>query len=183
MRTLTSKMASALLDSGLEDGMTARRYFPLAAIAMALVVGCNENNDHGTTPTGGSLAQVEIGGPDAPVASGAAFNIDVKARDAGFSVLHNARVHLVLAPPLAVDGAEVTSGGGNVAFVNGANGATVDYDFGTIDKGSQSAGTIHAHGTLAAGTNNVNATVTAELTSDEVHAGDADASITIIVQQ
>ena len=165
--------------------MTPGRFLPLAAIAiaMALAIGCNDNNDHGTTPTGGSLAQVELGGPDAPVASGAAFNIDVKARDLGFSVLHDAKVHLVLAPPLVVDGAEVTSGGGTVTFANGVNGATVDYAFGTIDKGSQSAGTIHAHGALATGTNNVGATVTAELTSDEVHPGDAEAAITITIQQ
>lgn len=161
------------------------RFFPAFATALALVwaIGCSDNNDHGTTPTGGSLAQVELGAPNAPVSSGAAFNIDVKARDAGFSVLHDARVHLVLAPPLVVDTAEVTSGGGTVAFTNGANGATVDFAFGTIDKNSQSGGTIHVHGTLAAGQNNVGATVTAELTSDEVHAGDADASIMVIIQQ
>lgn len=154
-----------------------------AALALAAGIACNDNNDHGTTPTGGSLAQVELGAPNGPVASGAAFNIDVKGRNLGFSVLHAARVHVVLAPPIVVDAAEVTAGGGTVTFANGQNGATVDYDFGTIDKSSQSTGTIHAHGTLASGTNNVSATVTAELTSDEVHAGDADASVTVVIQQ
>ena len=153
-----------------------------AALALSAGIACN-NNDHGTTPTGGSLAQVELGAPTGPVASGAAFNIDVKGRNLGFSVLHGAVVHVVLAPPIVVDSAEVTSGGGSVTFANGPNGATVDYSMGTIDKNSQSTGTIHAHAALAAGTNNVSATVTAGLTSDEVHAGDAVASVTIVIQQ
>ena len=152
------------------------------ALALAGGVACN-NNDHGTTPTGGSLAQVELGGPSGTVASGAAFNVDVKARNLGFSVLHDVRVHVVLPPPLVADGADVSGGGGTASVANGANGATVDFAFGTIDKNSQSSGTIHAHGTLASGMNNVPLTVTAELTSDEVHAGDADASITITLQQ
>ena len=156
-----------------------------AAVLFALASGvaCNDNSDHGTTPTGGSLAQVELGGPNAPVASGMAFNVDVKARNLGFSVLHDVRVHVVLPPPLIVDSADVGAGGGTASVTNGANGATVDFAFGTIDKNSQSAGTIHAHGTLATGMNNVPLNVTAELTSDEVHAGDAEASITITLQQ
>ena len=156
----------------------------LAAVVAALAAGiaCN-NNDHGTTPTGGSLAQVELGAPSGTVSSGSSFNVDVKARNLGFSVLHNAVAHVVLAPPIVVDSAEVTAGGGTVTFSNGANGATVDFAFGTIDKSTQSTGTIHAHATLAGGSNNVNATVTAQLTSDEVHAGDAVASVTILIQQ
>jgi hypothetical protein len=153
-----------------------------AALAVGIGIACN-NNDNGTTTTGGSLAQVELGAPTAPVASGAAFNLDVKARNLGFSVLHGTHVHVVLAPPIVVDAAEVTAGGGSVTFANGASGATVDYEFGTIDKSSQSTGTIHAHASLSGGTNNVNATVTAELTSDEVHAGDAVANVTIVIQQ
>lgn len=162
------------------------RFAPLlaaAVFAFAAGVGCNDNNDHGTTPTGGSLAQVELGAPNGPVASGTSFNVDVKARNLGFSVLHDVRVHVVLPPPLVVDSAEVTAGGGTASISNGANGGTVDYLFGTIDKNSQSAGTIHVHGTLASGTNNVPVTVTAELTSDEVHAGDAEASVTVTLQQ
>jgi hypothetical protein len=166
--------------------MKNNRVFPhlIAAAAMALAAGiaCN-NSDHGTTPTGGSLAQVQLGAPNGPVTSGASFNVDVKGRNLGFSVLHATRVHVVLAPPIVVDSVDVASGEGTATFANGANGATVDYDFGTIDKNSQSSGTIHAHANLASGTNNVNATVTAELTSDEVHAGDADASVTIVIQQ
>ncbi len=150
--------------------------------AFAAGVGCN-NNDHGTTPTGGSLAQVELGGPNGTVSSGASFNIDVKARNLGFSVLHDVRVHVVLPPPLVADSADVSGGGGTASVANGANGGTVDFAFGAIDKNSQSAGTVHAHGTLSSGMNNVPLTVTAELTSDEVHAGDAEASITITLQQ
>jgi hypothetical protein len=153
-----------------------------AVVALGAGIACN-NSDHGTTPTGGSLAQVELGAPTGPVASGSAFNIDVKGRNLGFSVLHGTLVHVVLAPPIVVDAAEVTAGGGSVTFANGPNGATVDYNFGTIDKSTQSTGTIHAHATLPGGSNNVSATVTAGLTSDEVHAGDAVASVTVIVQQ
>jgi hypothetical protein len=158
------------------------QFLVAAALALGAGIACN-NNDNGTTPTGGSLAQVELGAPNAPVASGAAFNVDVKARNLGFSVLHDTRVHVVLAPPIVVDAVEVTAGGGSVTFANGANGATVDYVFGTIDKSSQSTGTIHAHATLSGGTNNVSATVTGALTSDEVHAGDAVASVTVVIQQ
>jgi len=156
--------------------------FAAAAMALAAGIACNDNNDHGTTPTGGSLAQVELGAPSGPVTSGVAFNVDVKGRNLGFSVLHGTRVHVVLAPPIVVDSVDVAAGDGSATFANGVNGATVDYDFGTIDKNSQASGTIHAHANLASGTNNVNATVTAELTSDEVHAGDADANVTIVVQ-
>lgn len=155
--------------------------FAAAAMALAAGIACN-NNDHGTTPTGGSLAQVELGAPNGPVTSGSSFNVDVKGRNLGFSVLHGTRVHVVLAPPIVVDSVDVASGDGSATFANGANGATVDYDFGTIDKNSQASGTIHAHANLASGTNNVHATVTAELRSDEVHAGDADASVTIVIQ-
>ncbi len=154
----------------------------LGAILLA-GAGCNDNSDHSTTTANGSLAQVEIGGPSGAVTSGTSFNLDVKGRNAGFSVLHNTVVHLVLAPPLTVDSAEVTGGGGTVVFANGVNGATVDYAFGTIDKSSQSTGTIHAHGTLATGQNNVTATVTAQLTSDEVHAGEAVAQVNVLIQQ
>ena len=158
-------------------------FFAAGVLALFGGTACNDNNDQGTTTSGGSLAQVELGGPNGTVASGAAFNVDVKGRNLGFSVLHNVHVHVVLPPPLIVDGADVTGGGGTVSFANGANGGTVDYAFGTIDKNSQSTGTIHSHGTLAAGTNNVSVVVTAELTSDEVHAGDATASVTIVIQQ
>jgi hypothetical protein len=163
-----------------------RRFTPFLAAALLAFAGgiaCNDNSDNGTSPTGGSLAQVELGGPSGTVTSGSSFNIDVKARNLGFSVLHNVRVHVVLPPPLAADSAEVTGGGGTASVANGANGGTVDFAFGTIDKNSQSTGTIHAHGTLASGMNNVPLTVTAELTSDEVHAGDAEASITVTLQQ
>ena len=158
------------------------QFFAASALALAAGIACN-NNDHGTTPTGGSLAQVELGAPSGTVSSGSPFNVDVKARNLGFSVLHDTFVHVVLAPPIVVDSAEVTAGGGSVTFANGANGATVDYAFGTIDKSSQSTGTIHAHATLPGGSNNVNATVTAQLTSNEVHAGDAVASVTVLIQQ
>ncbi len=152
-------------------------------IAMLSSAGCSDNNDHGTTTAGGSLAQVELGAPNGSVASGASFNIDVKARNLGFSVLHNTLVHVVLPPPLTIDSAEVTGGGGTVAIANGVNGGTADYAFGTIDKSSQSTGTIHAHGMLATGQNNVTATVTAQLTSDEVRAGDAVAQVNVLIQQ
>jgi hypothetical protein len=179
-------MASTLLRN-LTGGPMPRnrvlfRVLAAGVLAVAAGIACN-NNDNGTTTTGGSLAQVELGGPSGTVSSGSAFNVDVKARNLGFSVLHDTIVHVVLAPPIVVDSAEVTAGGGSVTFANGANGATVDYQFGTIDKSSQSTGTIHAHATLAAGANNVNATVTAQLTSNEVHAGDAVASVTVIIQQ
>jgi len=166
--------------------MKIRNYLAISIAAVlfgALAgIGCN-NNDHGTTPTGGSLAQVELGAPSGTVHSGSSFNIDVKARNLGFSVLHNAVVHVVLPPPLVVESAEVTAGGGTATVSNGVNGGVVDYAFGTIDKNSQSTGTIHAHGTLASGSNNVSAKVTAQLTSDEVHAGDAVADVTIVIQQ
>ncbi|HET7451733.1 MAG TPA: hypothetical protein VFL12_03260, partial [Thermoanaerobaculia bacterium] len=88
-----------------------------AAVLFALASGlaCNDNSDHGTTPTGGSLAQVELGGPNAPVASGTSFNVDVKARNLGFSVLHNVRVHVVLPAPLVADSADVGAGGGTAS--------------------------------------------------------------------
>jgi len=162
------------------------KYSALLCVFSAILAagaGCNDSSDHSTTTANGSLAQVELGGPSGAVSSGASFNLDVKARNAGFSVLHNVVVHLVLAPPLAVDSVEVTGGGGTATFANGVNGATVDYTFGTIDKSSQSTGTIHAHGTLGTGQNNVTATVTAQLTSDEVHAGDAVAQVNILIQQ
>ena len=164
---------------------TTRAVLATASCAMILLAAsaCNDNNDHGTTTANGSLAQVELGAPNGSVMSGAPFNIDVKARNAGFSVLHNSVVHVVLPPPLVVDSAEVTGGGGTVSFANGVNGATADYSFGTIDKNSQSTGTIHAHGSLPQGQNNVTATVTAQLTSDEVHAGDATARVDIVIQQ
>ena len=163
-----------------------RRMAPIlaaAVFALAAGVACNDNSDHDTTPTSGSLAQIQLGTPSGPVTSGSSFNVDVKARNLGFSVLHDARVHVVLPPPLVVESAEVTGGGGTVSIANGANGGTADFAFGTIDKNSQSSGTIHVHGTIASGTNNVPVTVTAELTSDEVHSGDAVASVTITIQQ
>ena len=163
----------------------AKNFAIFGALCTALLAGsaCNNNNDHSTTTANGSLAQVELGAPSGAVTSGSSFNVDVKARNAGFSVLHNSIVHVVLAPPLVVDSAEVTGGGGTVTFANGVNGGTVDYAFGTIDKSSQSTGTIHIHGTLATGQNNVSATVTAQLTSDEVSAGDAVARVNVLIQQ
>lgn len=167
-------------------GVFSRRAGAALAIGLlaALVsVSCHDNNDTGTSPSGGSLAQVELGAPSSPVMNGAPFNVDVHVNNLGFSVLHGARVHLVFPPPLVVDDAEVTAGGGSVMFTNGVSGATVDYDFGTIDKSAQSAGTMHARGALLPNQNNLTATITAELTSEEIHPGDAVAHVNVIVQQ
>ena len=152
-------------------------------VAAGAVAACHDNNDTGTSGAGGSLAQVELGAPSSPVMNNTPFNVDVHANNLGFSVLHHTRVHLVFPSPLLVDSAEVTGGGGSVTFANGLSGATVDYDFGTIDKSAQSSGTVHARGILLPNQNNVTATITAELTSDEVHPGDADAHVDVIVQQ
>jgi hypothetical protein len=161
-----------------------KRLLALSLVVAAAVVsaGCHDNNDHATSPTGGSLAQVELGAPSAPVVSGNSFNVDVKARDGGFSVLHSTHVRLVLPPPLVVDSADVTAGGGSVTFTNGVSGATVDYNFGSIGKFEQETGTIHTHGDLLPSQNNVRVTVTAELTSDEIHPGDASAHVDVILQ-
>jgi hypothetical protein len=163
--------------------MRGRMFGGAAVLAAALLAaGCGGNNDQATNPTGGSLAQVELGAPDGPVASGASFNVDVKARDVGFSVLHATRVHVVLPPPLVADSAEVSAGAGTAVVANGASGGTVDFDFGTIDRFSQSAGTIHAHGVIPATQNNVKLTVTAQLTSDEVQPGAAVAAVDVLLQ-
>jgi len=154
----------------------------LGLAAAAAVVAC-DHNDTDTTPTGGSLAQVEMGVPDGPVTNQQSFNIDVKARDGGFSVLHGTRVHLVLPNPLVVEGADVNDGPGTVTFSNGVSGGIVDFDFGSVDKFSQKSGTIHAHGVLQPTQNNVKVTVTAEMTSDEVDPGDAVAEEDVTIQQ
>jgi hypothetical protein len=124
-----------------------------------------------------------MGVPDGPVTSGESFNIDVKGRDAGFSVLHNTKIHVVLPNPLVVEGADISDGPGAATFSNGVAGGTVDFDFGSIDKFAQKAGTIHVHGVLQPTQNNVKVTVTAEMTSDEVHAGDAVAEQDLTIQQ
>jgi hypothetical protein len=155
----------------------------LLAGALSAVVGCNSGNNTDTTPTRGSLAQVELGAPGGSVTSNVPFNIDVHARSLGFSVLHNSKVRMVLPHPFLVDSAEVTSGGGSVTFSNLAAGSVVEYDFGAIDKLAQSSGTLHVRGVLGPTENNVRGTVSAELTADEVRAGDAEASVDITVQQ
>ncbi|MEO8503208.1 MAG: hypothetical protein ABI609_04850 [Acidobacteriota bacterium] len=158
-----------------------RRALWVMAIALAIGVSCH-GGDSDTTPAGGSLAQVEMGASSGTVHSGDAINIDIKGRNLGFSVLHSVRIHVTLASPLVVDRVDVTGGTGTATFSNSA-GATVDYSFPTIDKNSQSTGTIHVHGTLASGQTSVSAHVTAEMTSDEVHSGDAVASINLVIQQ
>ena len=155
----------------------------IMAVALAVGVSCH-GSDSDTTPAGGSLAQVEMGAPSGTVHSGDPFNIDIKGRNLGFSVFHSVRIHVTLTPPLAVDRVDVTGGTGTATFSNNAGGgATVDYLFPTIDKLSQSTGTIHAHGSLGAGQSSVSANITAEMTSDEVHSGEAVASVTVVVQQ
>lgn len=160
-----------------------RRVLWIMAVALVVGVSCH-GGDSGTTPTGGSLAQVEMGASSGTVHSGDPFNIDIKGRNLGFSVFHSVRIHVTLAPPLVVDRADVTGGTGTVTFSNNVGGgATVDYLFPTIDKISQSTGTIHAHGSLGASQSSASAKITAEMTSDEVHSGDAVASVTVVVQQ
>jgi hypothetical protein len=151
--------------------------------AFVAALACNSGNNTDTTPTRGSLAQVELGAPGGPVTSNVPFNIDVHARSLGFSVLHNSKVRMVLPHPFLVDSAEVTSGGGTVTFSNLAAGSVVEYDFGSIDRLAQSSGTLHVRGVLGPTENNVRGTVSAELTADEVRAGDAEASVDITVQQ
>ncbi len=159
-----------------------RRVLWILAVALAVGVSCH-GGDSGSTTTGGSIAQIEMGSSSGTVHTGDAFNIDIKGRNLGFSVFHSVRIHVTLASPLVVDRADVTGGTGTVTFVNNpGGGATVDYLFPTIDKSSQSTGTIHVHGNLGAGQSSVSANVTAEMTSDEVHTGDAVANITVVVQ-
>jgi hypothetical protein len=153
----------------------------LALVSALAIVACG--GDHSTSTTGGSLAQLQLGGPSGPVTSGTDFTIDIKARDIGFSVLHNTRVHLVLPPPLVVTSGALTSGSGTFVFTNSVNGATGDFMLGTLSQNSESDGTIHANGILTTGMNNVTVKVTAEMTSDEVHAGSVDANVNVIIQQ
>lgn len=151
--------------------------------AFVAALACNTGNNTDTTPTRATLAQVELGAPGGPVTSNVPFNIDVHARSIGFSALHHTKVRMVLPNPFLVDSAEVTSGGGTVTFTNGAAGSVVEYDFGTIDRLAQSSGTLHVRGVIGQTENNVRGTISAELTADEVRAGDAEASVDITIQQ
>ncbi|HKD10770.1 MAG TPA: hypothetical protein VKE50_01800 [Thermoanaerobaculia bacterium] len=150
--------------------------FARVGLPVFLALGLVACHDSKTTTAPGSLANVTLSAPDS-AKSGQGFTIDVSAVAVGVNNVHNSSVNVTLPAPLTVAAADASSGT-SATFSNGS-GATVSWTLGSLDSNSQARLHIQTMGVLPVGAGSMSLTVTATLTADGIHPGDAVAHATI----
>jgi len=150
--------------------------FARFGLPVLLTLGLVACHDSKTTTAPGALANVTVSAPDS-VKSGQGFTIDVSAVTIGVNNVHNASVSVALPAPLTVASADASSGT-SATFVSGS-GASVTWTVGSLDSNSQARLHIQTMGVLPSGAGSMSLTVTATLTANGIHAGDAVAHATI----
>jgi hypothetical protein len=132
-------------------------------------VGCDDDDD--VTGADQSLVSLRVDAPD-QARSGESFDTTVRTRNAGFSGVSNGRVEITLPAPLTVASVDAEAGT-NATFTNGASGARVVWDLGTLDSNTESDVTIRASGTLgAADPATQRLTIAASMTAEGINAGE-----------
>ena len=150
--------------------------FAWFGLPVLLTLGLAACHDSKTTTAPGALANVALNAPSS-VSSGQGFTIDVSAVTVGVNNVHNAGVSVTLPAPFTVSAADASSGT-SATFVSGS-GASVTWTLGTLDSNSQARLHIQTMGVLPAGAGAMSLSVSATLTADGIHPGDAVANATI----
>jgi uncharacterized protein DUF11 len=141
----------------------------LPAAALAACLACSDHSD--VTSSGAALARLSVDAPDS-VASGQAFNVDVKSLNVGVTNIRNGVVLVTLPAPLTVNSV-LPSGGTDATFDNASSGATVTWNLNTLDSNTQSTLRITTMGMLAPGEAARTVMVQASMTADGIRPGDA----------
>src|SRR5438105_4196587 len=103
--------------------------------ALALSTACRDDNSD-VTSANQSLVRLSIDAPSTAKA-GSSFGIQVRALNVGLAGIHNSHVSVTIPAPLTVLSVSAPSGT-NATFNNGTSGASVEWDFGTLDSNSES---------------------------------------------
>ena len=141
-------------------------------LPLALALGFVACDDDDVTGADQSLVSLSVETPDT-AQSGQSFEARVRARNAGFSGVSNGLVQVTLPAPLSVLSVDAEAGT-NATFANGASGATVAWDLGTLDSNTESDVRIQTMGVLGpADAATVKLTVVASMTADGIRPGEA----------
>ena len=122
------------------------------------------------TGSGGSLASLNLDVPD-QVQSGTPFDIGVSTTAIGVQNVQNGVVTITL--PAGVTATSVDAEAGTSASISGS---TVSWTLNTLDSNTSSTLTIHATGSLPAGTPDQNLQVMASMTADGINNGELTAT-------
>jgi hypothetical protein len=137
-------------------------------LAMFGAVGCDDDND--VTGSGGALASLNLDVPET-VNSGVAFDVGLTATAIGVTNVQNGVATVTLPAPIQVTAVDAEAGT-SATF----SGGTVTWTLNTLDSNTSSTLTIHAMGTLPAGSTNQALTVQASMVADGISNGELVAS-------
>jgi Domain of unknown function DUF11 len=140
-----------------------------AALALS-VAACHDDNSD-ITAANQSLVRLSIDTPGTAKA-GSSFGIQVRALNVGLAGIHNSHVTVTIPAPLTVLSVSAPSGT-NATFSNGTSGASVDWDFGTLDSNSESKLDITVMGMLAPTESTKKVTIVAQMTAQGINPGNA----------
>ena len=133
-------------------------------VSMLTVIACGNDND--VTGSGGALASLNFDMPQ-EVHSGVAFDASVSATAVGVTNVANGVVTVTL--PSAIQITSVDAEAGTSATFSGS---AITWTLNTLDSNTTSRLTIHATGTLPAGTPNQNLSVQASMVADGIATGE-----------
>jgi hypothetical protein len=162
--------------------MLKPRLFAIAVCAafVIAVAGCNDDKND-VTGTNLSLVQLTVDAPDT-AKSGENFGVQIRALNTGLAGVHEGRITVTLPAPLTVISLSAPSGT-SATFSNGASGATVDWNLGTLDSNTQNKLDITTMGTLAPTEATKKLTVVASMTAQGVNPGDLTAHDDVTLMQ
>jgi Domain of unknown function DUF11 len=143
----------------------------LAALSLALVGGCNDDND--VTGTGGALVRLSLDAPETAT-SGQPFDFHLTAQNIGVTNVRNGVVTVTVAAPLTITAVNADAGS-SATF----SGSTATWQLNTLDANTQSELTVQVVGALAPGAPNLPVAISAQLTADGITPGESVANDTV----
>ncbi len=144
--------------------------FVLSAALAPSFAACHDDNSD-VTGANQSLVRLSVDTPGT-AKSGSSFGIQVRALNIGLAGIHNSHVSVTIPTPLTVLSVSAPSGT-TAMFSNGSSGASVEWDFGTLDSNSESKLDITVMGMLAPTESTKKLTVVAQMTAQGINPGGA----------
>ena len=155
-------------------------FFVLAFVPVIVFAACHDDNSD-VTAANQSLVRLSVDTPGT-AKSGSSFGIQVRALNVGLAGIHNSHVSVTIPAPLTVLSVSAPSGT-TATFSNGSSGASVEWDFGTLDSNSESKLDITVMGVLAPTESTKKVTIVAQMTAQGINPGAAVAQsdVTLIL--
>ena len=144
--------------------------FVSCAALVLSVAACRDDNSD-ITAANKSLVRLSIDAPSTAKA-GNSFGVQIRALNIGLAGIHNSHVSVTIPAPLTVLSVSAPSGT-NATFSNGPSGASVEWDFGTLDSNSEAKLDITVMGTLGPTESTKKLTVVAQMTAQGINPGEA----------